>query len=335
MITAFRSLFTLQLSHEFYGGPCPDFRYLVPEATEARLRAGRMIARERDGLFRVLYETDDAGRARVRLDGETMRFGLRLALPSFANYTALEEGFPARRLRFTNAAAAGALAAEPTVALAGDLLAYTLTRNGRPATVTLRDASNVLLATEKVADARSTVTFDLRAVPPGALSLRAAYANAGDTLPVYHDAELLRAGASAIVEVTVDPGFYAAAASLVVAFTTRKDVLRYYIVARNYSDSEFTQLQVKDLGFGDDGRAEIVFTRVASTAFTAAELPPGLLVGAGERVTLFRSQAALPRQARPRRRLQLGRQNEVLIANLPHAGADRASADLIVHVSKP
>jgi hypothetical protein len=335
MITAFRSLFTLGLSHEFYGGPCPDFRYLVPAATEARLRAGRMLARERDGALLVLYETDDAGQPRVRLDGETLRFGLRLALPFFANYTTLAEGFPAHRLRFTNAAAAGTLAAEPSVTLVGDLLAYTLTRNGRPATVTLRDASNVLLATQKVADARTTLAFDLRAVPPGALSLRAAYSNASDTLPVYHDPELLQAGASAIVEVTVDPGFYAAPASLAVAFTTRQDVLRYYVVARNYSDTEFTQLQVKDLGFGDDGRGEIVFTRVASTAFTAAELPPELLVGAGERVTLFRSQAALPRQARPRRRLQLGRQNEVLIANLPHAGADRASADLIVHVSKP
>jgi hypothetical protein len=335
MITAFRSLFTLQLSHEFYGGACPDFRYLVPAATEARLRAGRMIARERDGVLRVLYETDPAGQPRVRLEGETLRFGLRLALPCFANYTTLAEGFPARRLRYTNAAAAGTLADEPPVALVGDLLAYSLTRNGRPATVTLRDAGNVLLATEKVADARSTVTFDLRAVPPGALSLRAAYSNASDTLPVYHDPELLQSGASAIVEVAVDPGFYAAAAPLTIAFATRNDVLRYYVVARNYSDTEFTQLQVKDLGFGDDGRAEIVFSRVASGAFTGAELPPELLAGAGDRVALFRSQAALPRQARPRRRLQLGRQNEVLIANLPHAGADRASADLIVHVSKP
>ncbi len=335
MITAFRPLFTLELSHEYYGGPCPDFRYLVPPATEARLRAGRMIARDRDGVLHLLYEADDAGAARVRLDGETLRFGLRLAMPCFANYTAVAEGFPTRRLYFSNAADAATLAAQPAVVLVGDLLAYALTRNSRPAAVTLRDAANAVLAKETVAEGRSGGTFDLRAVPPGALSLRAGYANASETFSYYHDPELQQSGASAIVEVTVDGSFYTAAAPLAITFDAREDLLRYYVVARNYTDTEFTQLRVKDLGFTDEGRTEIVFTRVAAGAFTGSDLPPELILGEGERVVLFRSEAALPRQARPRRRLQLGRQNEVLIANLPHAGADRASADLIVHVSKP
>lgn len=335
MITVFRPLVTIEVSHEFYGGGCPDFRYVVPPTADARLHDARMIARERDGILHVLYEADASGAARVRLDGETLRFGLRLAMPFFANYTQLDGSFPARKLRYTNTADVGALAAQSSVMLVGDLLAHTLTRNSRPATVTLRDASNAVLASETVADDRTTVTFDLRAQPPGALSLRESFANGNNTVPYYHDAELLLVGVSAIVEVTIDPVLYATPAPLEISFDARDDVLRYYVVVRNYTDTEFGQLRVQDLGFAADGRTEIAFTRVAASAFTANELPPELILGPAERVVLFKSQGALARQSRPRRSLQLSRQNQVVIANLPHAGADRASADLIVHVSKP
>ena len=197
-----------------------------------------MIARDRDGVLHLLYEADDAGAPRARLDGETLRFGLRLAMPFFANYTAVAEGFPTGRLHFTNAAAAGTLAAQPALLLVGDLLAYALTRNSRPATVTLRDAANAVLAKETVAEGQSGGTFDLRAVPPGALSLRAGYSNASETFSYYHDPEWQQSGASAIVEVTVDAGFYTAAAPLAITFDAREDLLRYYVVARNYSDTE-------------------------------------------------------------------------------------------------
>jgi hypothetical protein len=50
---------------------------------------------------------------------------------------------------------------------------------------------------------------------------------------------------------------------------------------------------------------------------------------------LFRSQAPVARRQRGRRKIQLNRNGEVLIEHLPQPGAERATADLIVHLSKP
>jgi len=148
------------------------------------------------------------------------------------------------------------------------------------------------------------------------------------------DAQLLREVLFALVEIELRAAFYGAAPAFRVPFAARTETLSYYVVARGYTASQFNQLEVSDAGFGADGRAQIHFERVAPSAFTAAELPAALLGGTGTRVTLFRSQAAVARQHRARKGIQLARNTEVIVPQLPQPGAAAATASLVVHVSK-
>jgi hypothetical protein len=148
--------------------------------------------------------------------------------------------------------------------------------------------------------------------------------------------EVRAAGGVGLVAVTVAEDQHLAPPTLTVAFAARSEPLRYYVVARRLPDAEFAQLAVQDAGFAQDARAPIAFERLAADAFGPGELAPALLAGGGdERVTCFRSTVALPRQARARRRLQLVRNGDVLVADLPHAGPERPDAGLVVHLARP
>jgi hypothetical protein len=148
------------------------------------------------------------------------------------------------------------------------------------------------------------------------------------------DAELLREGLFGLVEIAVDPGFYAAPPAFEIAFGAREETLKYYVVARNYAAGEFNQLDVTDAGFATDVRPKIDFDRLAPSAFTAGDLPATLLGGAGTRIALFRSQAPVARREKARKRIQLARNTEVIIAQLPQPGAAASAANLVIHLSK-
>ena len=148
------------------------------------------------------------------------------------------------------------------------------------------------------------------------------------------DNELIREGLFCLVEITMDAGFYAAPPAFAVAFQARAETLKYYVVARNYTVGEFNQLDVSDAGFAADVRPQIQFDRIPPSSFTTNEIPAAQLGGGDDRVTLFRSQQPVARQAKARKRIQLARNNDVIIAQLPQPGAAAATADLVVHVSK-
>ena len=148
------------------------------------------------------------------------------------------------------------------------------------------------------------------------------------------DAELLRGGLFCLVEIELAAAFYDAPPSFEIGFDAREETLKYFVVAQNYSSGEFNQLDVTDAGFGADARPKINFDRVPASAFTAADPPPALLGGAGARVALFRSRQPVARQDKARRRIQLARNNDVIISQLPQPGAAAATANLVVHLSK-
>lgn len=148
------------------------------------------------------------------------------------------------------------------------------------------------------------------------------------------DAELLRAGLFGVVEITIDPGFYAKPPAFEIAFAAREETLKYYVVARNYTVAQFNQLDVSDEGFTADARPKINFDRVAASAFAEDDVPASVLGDAGAKVALFRSQAPVARREKARRRIQLARSTEVIVQNLPQPGAAAATANLIIHLSK-
>jgi hypothetical protein len=274
MTIEFLPLLTLEATHAYYGGRCPDFEFWIPSRS-ARLLAGtHVLAKSREDRLNLLFERRPGGgpsQPMLSLAGQTVQIGLKLVNADFANFTAL-----------------------PLVA-GGGLPLY---RN---------------------------------AASPTALQ-----APVGLLLDPAHpdDAELSRAGLFCLVEIAVDAGFYAAPPAFAVPFSARAETLKYYVVARNYTAGEFNQLDVSDAGFGADARPQIHFDRVASSAFTSSEIPATLLGDAGARVALFRSQQPVSRQGKARTRIQLARNNDVIVAQLPQPGAAAATADLVVHLSK-
>lgn len=334
----FLSLFTLRVAHGYYTGTCRDFALAVPPETAARLRNGRLVAREVEGVLHVMYEAYADGVPLVPIGGATLRLGLALTNPYFGNVTELPAGFPLQRLRFTNAADPDTLAPAPDFAFVGDTFSHTLTQAGRPATVTLRDGAGAVLKTDTVtaADGRTALSYDLRGFPTGPLVVEESFPGpAAATTALYLDPELRRRDPAAVVEITVDEGFYGDPPAFQLAFDAREEVLSYYVVADGYTNTEFAGLSVTDAGFAEEGRPEIGFDTIAVESFAPADLPPTLLAPGGERVVLFRSQAPLARRERGRGRIQLSRLEDVLMANLPQPGVERAKADLIIHLSKP
>jgi hypothetical protein len=337
MTIRFKPLFTLAVTHTYYGGACRDLGFVLPPGAEPLLRGGRLISKVLDGRLHVLFEAAEDGTPVASMAGRTLRIGLKLLNPHFPNFTVLPVDPAAGVALYTNAANPGTLGAPEAVRLTGPVFSHALQEADRPVIVTLLDADGLTLAEQTVSDAgRAEVSFDLTGQEPGFRKLEELYpGNVKRTADLFLDPELAREGVFGVAEVRIDAGFYDASAAFNIAFEARQETLRYYLVVKKYSAAELDQLTVSDAGFTEEGRPEITFTKVPAAAFTPAEIPPPLLGGAESTVVLFRSQAPVARRERGRRKIRLNRNGDVLVEHLPQPGAERATADLIVHLSKP
>ena len=265
MTTRFKTLFSLAVRHDYYGGACEDVGFVMPRDVAQLMRGVGLMARSIDGALHVFHGGDGATARSAA--GRTVRIGLRVQRPSFANIT---EGFEpgAGVLQYRNGAAADAL------------------------------------------DAPSRVT-DV-------------------------DPERLREGVFGWVEIAIAPSFYDRAPRFTVSFQARLGTLRYYVVAKGFSSGDVDQLAVRDEGFGEPGHPdEVRFEKVLPEQLTADEKSTTeLLGGEGARVLLFRSLSAVTRRQSGRKRIQLMRNSEPLIENLPQPGRNRGTADLVVLLSK-
>jgi hypothetical protein len=336
----FKTLFTLSVAHEYYGGQCTDFDYLLSADTRRLARNGRLLLKGNQGTLYCVYEADGSGSPLLPLAGETLRIGLRLTNPHFTNFT--EWSLPEGAALYRNLATPGQFDSPLPVRLAGSVIAHQIGRRARPVTLSLVDAAGVTLQTDQIGSGavdrhsyRAEMLAGGGAMASGYCAVRETYAAATGEAHYYVEPELLAAGVFGIAEIRLDSTFYAAAPAFEIAFSAKKQKIRYYVVASKYPDAEFAKLAVSDEGFGEDQRAEVKFTRVAAANFTADELDPGLVAATGDKVTLFRSDTAQARQASARSRIQLQSNSDVLIHHLPAPLQDQPLADLIIHVAKP
>jgi hypothetical protein len=336
MSTQFNILFTVAPAHAYYIDTCEDIRFILPRDAAQVLRNGKLLAKTRDGKLYVLFEASDGGAALAPIPGKTIRIGLQLANAYFSNFTEVAADFASTQLLYRNAAVPTALDAPANTRLVGQLFSHTLTDTPRPVIVTLKNAAGdtVQAETVTVADNRTGISCDLSGKPPGAYTIEETYPASTTEIACYSDAELASAGVFAVLEVTIDPGFYTAPANFQIAFNARQETLKYYVVATNYPNGDFNQLSVVDAGFAEDGRPQINFTKVPSASFTPAEISPALLGNGSAKIVLFRSQAVVARTQKPRKKIQLKKNNEVLVAHLPQPGPEKHNADLIIPVSK-
>lgn len=337
MITQFKTLFEVGIVHPYYRETCEDVAFIIPEGTAQRLRNGKLVAKELEGRLYVLFEANEAGAALKPISGQTLRIGLRLLNPFFSNFTKVDASFVSSKLLYGNAAAPAVLDAPVQVQLVGPIFSHALTDSARPVTITLRDRAGLALQTDEITAAinRPTISYDLTGLPSGAYTIDEDYPAGLNKNSYYLEAELVQAGVFGIIEVKVDGSFYGAPPAFQIDFESREETLRYYVVARNYADADMNQLSVSDTGFGDDGRPQINFTKVPSSSFTPAEIPPALLTDSSGKVVLFKSQAVVARAEKARKKIQLKKNGDVLIAHLPQPRPERTNADLVIPVSKP
>lgn len=336
MITKFLTLFMVNISHAYYLSECKDFDFIFPSDTAQLLRNGKLIAKVLDGKLYVLFETDEAGTALVSIAGKRLRIGLKLLNPFFCNFTELPFKSNASTPVYRNTPNPAALNAPEETIMVGQVFSKSLTTTERPVKVTLKNTNEQILQTDIItaANNRITVSYELTGQIAGAYTVEEANSGEPKRTTYYCDAELRQHGVFGVIEIEINSSFYTTSPAFVIAFHAREEILKYYIVARNYSDTEFNQLSVQDNGFAEEGRPQVNFTKVLSTSFTNDDISPALLGGSDTKVVLFKTQAAIKRREKARKKIQLNKNGDVVITHLPQPGVDKANGDLIINISK-
>jgi hypothetical protein len=325
----FRPLFEVEVAHGYYPAPTADIAFAVPAATPA-LAAGKLLVRVHHGRLVVLFEADAGGLPLRDIAGETLLIGLAVVNPYLANFTAAPVAAGSLPL-FINRSQPRSL--ETLAAhLVADRQRVEATLPGRPLSLRWRLGTQ-LIAEQTLAAGQSVAEFVTRDWPAGCYTLSEEAGGAPVVSQWVVHPELAGQRPWGVLAVTIAGAFYADPPRFSVSLQPRREQLKYYVVARNYGSSEFGQLNVNDAGAGEQGRPPLVFDRVEADDFAADDLPPEVL-GDGARVVLFQSQGEADRRAGGYRKLQLRRNNEVLVQHLPQAGSDRAQARFIVHLAK-
>jgi len=328
----FRTLCELEVVHGYYQGLCQDIAFVVPEAAAA-LAVGKLLVRVRDGRLHVLFEADGDGNPRRDIHGATLLVGLRVGNPGFANFTAPPVAADQLAL-YGNTASPTALDAALPAAFIAPHQRIVPQSAVRPLTLDWQQGG-VSLVGLTLAGGDNEAVFETRDWPGGRFLLRELAGGPAVESHWLHAPALAGDGLWGVAALTVDRNFYASPPVFRVALQARAESLQYYVVARNYGAAEFGQLQLTDAGAVEQGRPPLAFDKVAPADFTADDLLPAALGGADSRIVLFRSQAPVARLAGGYRKLQLRRNNEILVQHLPQAGSDRAQARFIVHLAKP
>lgn len=333
MSTQFKTLFTISIAHDYYAGICQDFSYLIPRQTQVLLHNGKLLSKVRDGVLHCLYEADDGGAALRPLDGVTLGFGLNLLNPYFDNFSVVNSAN--KFALYRNKIAVAALDSVLAVDMVGSILSHQFKFNSGAIDLDLKNAVDTVQSLSLDSSKLSEFNFELGALTEGYYQVEENDGLTTQRTDYYYQRELLMKGVFGVVEIEVAPSFYTTAPEFQLSFGARGETLKYYVVAKNYSDTEFALLTVSDQGFVDAGRPEIIFDRVTPGAFSSTDIAPELLAQGDDKVNVFKSQATLDRQQGARKNIQLRRNGDVLIAHLPAPSIDKAQADLIIHVAKP
>lgn len=328
---AFRTLWTIEVQHAFFGGACAALAFIVPTATARTLAGAHAMVRVRDGRLIVLIEVDEANAPLAALAGLRLQFGLKPREASFDLIT-VPLGLPrGDSAVWDNAADPDALAGPRPVRVSGEQLRLAPRAADRPLTMRLFDAGNVQRGQTvlHVGDEAWTLP-GLYTRGEWRVEEQAAGPAANWALLVEPDL----VGAWGLLGLVVDDGHIAAGNAFTLAFAARSDTLRYYVVANRFGEAEFNQVQVLDAGFNTEARTQILFDRIDAADFDSSHLAPELLDPTGSaRIALFEAHTTVTRRARGPGGFELHRNGDVLVGNLPQPGAERCDAQFVVHLS--
>ncbi len=336
MTQHFAPLFTVAVNHSYYSGHCEDLEFFVPPETSGVMRGGKVLTRVLGGRLHALYGTDSPGLPINNLAGRTLLFGLRLRNSTFSNFTDPVVNDTRQTPFYFNGNNPAVLEPPQGIILASGMHAHVPQTATRPLTLRLSDHNGTLLVSQTLPTGAVEGSFDLRALPEGRYQIGEDPGGGSVALSrLYVSAKLRSAGLWGLIAITVDAGFYAAPPALTLDFTARQEQLKYFVVAKNFTQLEFDQLNVTDNGFNEEGRPQLNFDKVPPNLFSATDISPALLGDGDSRIVMFRSLAAVARNERGFRKIQLNRNGDVLVSHLPQPSADKPQAHFIIHLSKP
>ena len=337
MSTSFGILFSVKIAHSYYSGDCQDFEFIIPSDSGTILRDRRIITRVSKGICYFLCEKNELGIPVIAVSGITIRIGLKLNNPFFTNFTKLDFKAGTTPL-YRNIALPNSLDLPVEMLLAGPLFSYPLTKATRPVTVAVKDYLNNVLKTATVTKDTDTtpVPFDLRGYDPNVYSVNEKQGSSTKKSLYYIDPDLAGKPIFGIVEINIADSFFTPAPPVfTLNFVAKEEVLKYYIVGKNYTTPDLNHLSVIDAGYNEDTRPQVLFTKVNQGAFAATDISPSFLTTTGTSVLLFKSQIPIPRLEKARRKIQLSKNSDVIMKHLPLPGIDRFNSDIIIQISKP
>lgn len=337
MSSSFEILFSVKIQHSYYQGECRDFDIHIPADTAALLRNGRVVARTYQGVFHLLCERKEDGSPIASLSGKTIRLGMILKNAQFSNFTRMD--FPPGSIPlYTNFSNPDSLDTGTEIFLTSALFSHPVSRPNRPVTLTLKDAEDKVLHSTVVTDTedQSPYPVDLRRHTQGSYFITEKYSGTTKKFQYYLDPELLSRNASGILEIRMDDSLYLGSPrNYEIQFSAKEEILKYYVIGKKYTPAEMNTLLVNDVGFTEESRARVQFTRVNQESFTSGDISPSLLADSQSGVVLFKSQNLVSRQEKPRKKIQLTRNTDVIIKHLPQPGTEQSTADMIIQISKP
>lgn len=337
----FFKLLTMTIMHTYYREHCRDFTFIVPSDSAQLLKDGKLLAKEVDGRFIVLFEADGDGNSLASVAGRKLRIGLALRNSHFGNISELGPGAGMLTPIYRNGAGASDLYPEDSV-LVGNIFSLSLSDKTRPVLVSLNDANGFVLQCDSIttADNRTEFSCDLTSLPAASYSISEIYPERTATTFLYHDAELQPQRPFGIVEIEISKDFYTLkpkplAPEMTIMFSARLEALKYYVVANgNTNTNFFDKLTIADSGFSEEKRDEVVFDRVPGNALGEDDLSADLLGEIPGNILLFKSRDKVARREAGRKKIQLVKNGDVLISNLPQPAADKVKADIVIQISR-
>jgi len=329
MKTLFLPLFTLGISHQYYAdGLCPDFDFMLAEHSQRAMNGARLLARVQAGRLHVLFEAVEGDGGKMQpmqnITGLELLIGLRLRNPAFEYFT---DAPPASLPLYTNTLTV--LNAPQACDLVARLFTPLAEMTERPLTLNLLRASDdALMWSYEVKVSENMPTLDMQHWQAGCYRTTQQSSAGNTTRPLVLAPELAEAGIWGAVNIRTTAEFWETpvAPDFKISFQARKEKLDYYIVA--------------PLGWSDFDKLSVVgnsltFEKIEPDDFPVNGILRTQLGLPTDQTVLFRSALPVQRSTAASQHIQLKRNGDTLVKNLPQPGADMPSARFVVHLSKP
>jgi hypothetical protein len=299
----------------------------------AKIQAGAMRVLAQESELSLYYGKNTLN-PRQNMTDAYLYFAV---IPQTASFASISEWSKSSRqvLVFSNKRQANTLANSENYVICAGIQSYSISQTRRPVTLTLRNDKGEVIEEKVISKANklSVYSFIMYQYDHGLYSISEKTTNKTQVTHLAYFQNIPPA-AIAIVQINIAKSFYTSPASFNINFTARSETLNYYIVAANYDNTDIQALDMKDTGFNEQARSQILFNKLESARFTDQHIDANLLSQRNTKVVLFTSQSAVKRRQYSPKKIQLMLNNEVLISSLPIPGSNRVSADFFIHVAK-